>query len=110
MIVNREQFSSVRLGLEIAYALGKLYPGKIDLESCKSLLRTLRRMAHDALIDGIPYRQYWGEVQAASSTKAVTAPPRYRLLLPEDEAEVERLYQLLKTVGHLDPKNTSDEK
>jgi hypothetical protein len=35
--------------------------------------------------------------------------PRYQLLRPEDEAEVERLFQRLKTVGHLDPK-ASDEK
>jgi len=28
VILNREQFSSVRLGLEVAFALGKLYPGK----------------------------------------------------------------------------------
>jgi len=28
----------VRLGLEIAYALGKLYPGKIDVESCRKLI------------------------------------------------------------------------
>jgi uncharacterized protein YbbC (DUF1343 family) len=38
VIVNREQFSSVRLGLEVVYALGKLYPGKIDLESCRKLI------------------------------------------------------------------------
>ncbi len=38
IIINREQFSSVRLGLEIAYALAKLYPGKIDIESCKKLI------------------------------------------------------------------------
>jgi len=98
----------VRLTLYDDSRLTLIYPG--DLESCKSLLRTLRRMAHDALIDGIPYRQYWGEVLAPSSERKQLSSPRYRLLLPEDEAEVERLYQLLKTVGHLDPKNTSDEK
>ena len=38
MVVNREQFSSVRLGLEVAYALGRLYPGKIDIESCTKLI------------------------------------------------------------------------
>ncbi len=38
VVLNREQFSSVRLGLEIAYALGKLYPGKIDIESCRKLI------------------------------------------------------------------------
>jgi uncharacterized protein YbbC (DUF1343 family) len=38
VVVNREQFSSVRLGLEVAYALGKLYPGKLDVESCRKLI------------------------------------------------------------------------
>jgi hypothetical protein len=98
----------VRLTLYDDSRVTLVYPG--DLESCKSLLRTLRRMAHDALIDGIPYRQYWGEVMNPSADRKQPSSPRYRLLLPEDEAEVERLYQLLKTVGHLDPKNTSDEK
>lgn len=35
VILNRETFSSVRLGLELAFALQKLYPGKLDLEACK---------------------------------------------------------------------------
>jgi uncharacterized protein YbbC (DUF1343 family)/CubicO group peptidase (beta-lactamase class C family) len=38
VIVNREQLNSVRLGLEIAAALVKLYPGKLDLESCRFLI------------------------------------------------------------------------
>ena len=36
--------------------------------------------------------------------------PRYRVLRPEDEEEVERLYFLLKTVGHIDPRNSGDER
>jgi hypothetical protein len=39
-----------------------IYPG--DLDSCNSLLRHLRRLSRDALIDGVPYRQFWGEVLA----------------------------------------------
>jgi uncharacterized protein YbbC (DUF1343 family) len=31
VVTDRESFSSVRLGLEIAAAVLKLYPGKIDL-------------------------------------------------------------------------------
>jgi uncharacterized protein YbbC (DUF1343 family)/CubicO group peptidase (beta-lactamase class C family) len=38
VIVNRDQFNAVRLGLELAYALQKLYPGKIDFESCRLLI------------------------------------------------------------------------
>ena len=85
-----------------------IYPG--DLDSCKSLLRSLRRMSRDALIDGIPYRQYWGEVLASSGEHKQLPSPRYQLLRVEDEAEVERLYQRLKTVGHLDPKSSPDDK
>jgi len=85
-----------------------VYPG--DLDSCNSLLRHLRRLSRDALIDGAPYRQFWGEVLAPGAGPHQSPPPRYRLLLPEDEAEVERLYQRLKTVGNLDQKNSTDEK
>jgi hypothetical protein len=82
-----------------------------DLDSCNSLLRHLRRLSRDALIDGIPYRQYWGEVLAPGASERKQGPPaRYRVLRPEDEAEVERLYQRLKTVGNLDQKNSTDEK
>jgi hypothetical protein len=85
-----------------------IYPG--DLDTCNALLRQFRRLSRDALIDGIPYRQYWGEVLADSAEKPAAMSPRYRILRPEDEAEVERLYQRLKTVGNLDQKNSTDEK
>ena len=35
VIVNRETFNSVRLGLELASTLQRLYPGKLDLEACR---------------------------------------------------------------------------
>jgi hypothetical protein len=83
-----------------------IYPG--DLDSCNSLLRHLRRFSTDALIDGIPYRQYWGELLAPGPERKQVQPPRYKVLRPEDEAEVERLYQRLKTVGNLDQKSTDE--
>ena len=88
-----------------------LYPG--DLDSSSSLLRHLRRFSREALLDGIPYREYWGEhatAEAAPDKDAeAAAPARYPLLNAEDEEEVERLFQRLKSVGHLESKN-SDEK
>ena len=84
-----------------------LYPGEVDC--CKHLLRTLRQMATSASIDGVPYRQYWGELLGANESRQLAAP-RYRVLRPEDEEEVERLYFLLKTVGHIDPRNSGDER
>ncbi len=84
-----------------------IYPG--DLDSSNSLLRHLRRFSRYALIDGIPYRQFWGDsLQSAAQDRAQLASPKYQVVRPEDEAEIERLFQRLKTVGHLDPK--SDEK
>ena len=41
-----------------------VYPGEVDC--CKHLLRTLRQMATNAMIDGVPYRQYWGELLGAN--------------------------------------------
>lgn len=78
-----------------------IYPG--GMETSNLLLRQLRRMSREAMIDGIPYRQFWGETApAASGERRPMASPKYQLLRPEDEAEVERLFQRLKTVGRLD--------
>jgi hypothetical protein len=85
-----------------------IYPG--DTDSANSLLRHLRRCSREALIDGIPYRQFWGEGMPGPGEPRPLASPRYRLLRPEDEAEVERLYHRLKTVRHLDPDSSGDEK
>jgi uncharacterized protein YbbC (DUF1343 family) len=48
VVTNRESFDSARLGLEIAAALLKLYPGRISLESNRQLIgseEALRRLA-----------------------------------------------------------------
>jgi uncharacterized protein YbbC (DUF1343 family) len=38
VIVNREQLNSVRVGVDVAYALQRLYPGKISFESSRFLI------------------------------------------------------------------------
>lgn len=83
-----------------------VYPG--DPDSSNSLLRQVRRGSRGALIDGIPYHQFWGEALPAPAERRQLVSPSYPLLTPEDEAEVERLYQRLKTVGHFDPKNSEE--
>jgi len=50
VITDRDQLDSVRLGLEVAYALQKLYPGKIDFELSKQLIGN--RKVIDALKAG----------------------------------------------------------
>ena len=85
-----------------------IYPG--DMDAANSLLRHLRRNSREALIDGIPWMQFWGETAVAPVEKKEPATPKYQLLRTDDEAEVERLFQVLKTVGHLDTRQPSDEK
>jgi hypothetical protein len=80
-----------------------------DVDSGSSLLHHLRRYPRQALIDGHPYRKFWNEEAPPAVEGKPLASPRYRLLLPEDEAEVERLYQRLKAVRRLDPDNVDDE-
>ena len=97
----------VRLTLFDDETVTIIYPGEVDC--CKHVLRTIRQMATAAMIDGIPYRQYWGEMLGMSETRQIPSS-RPRVLRPEDEEEVERLYFLLKTVGHIDPRNSGEER
>jgi PH (Pleckstrin Homology) domain-containing protein len=101
-------------------------------DSGRSLLRHLRLSAREALLDGIPYRQFWGQGKSehprsehpqsehalseyargerANSERTplrsrLDCPPvpfRYPLLLAEDEAEIEHMFQRLKSAGRLD--------
>lgn len=94
-----------------------------DLDSSNSLLRHLRRYSRNALLDGIPYRQAWGEPGKAELGKTPelrktpepgmlkeperqTPPAVHRpLLRPEEEEEIERMFQRLKSVGRLDQRD-----
>ncbi|MEO8052544.1 MAG: hypothetical protein ABI833_19210 [Acidobacteriota bacterium] len=96
-----------------------LYSGNPD--SSSSLLRHLRRFSREALLDGVPYREFWGELAAVtrssepaktpssdSADQDASIPLRYPVLRSEDEEEVERLFQRLKSVGHLESKSSDD--
>ena len=100
----------VRLTLADKHRHLLVYAG--DPDAATSLLRHLRRFAREALIDGVPYRQFWGEAPPTTATQAEPRKHASRapLLLTEDEAEIERMFQRLKTVGHLDQKTSSEDK
>lgn len=84
-----------------------VFPG--DLDASNSLLRHLRRNSREALIDGIPYQDFWGEITPAPVLETDMPEPRkFQLLRPEEEAEVERMFQVLKTVGHLDTRQQDE--
>ncbi len=98
---------AVNLTLNGDHQILLLHPG--DANSASSLLRHLRRFSREALLDGIPYRQFWGEPPVSSLTGVrAEAPVRYPLLRAEDEEEVERMLQRLKSVGHLESKNSEE--
>ena len=77
-----------------------IYPG--ETERSNELLRIIQQRSTGSLINGVPYKQIFGETsQTAQAVKM--SSPKYRLLTEEDEAEVERLYQKLRAAGRLDP-------
>ena len=50
-----------------------VYPG--DFDACASLLRHLRRYSRLALLDGVPYREFWGEpLESKSNRRLLTIP------------------------------------
>ena len=75
-----------------------LYPGHAD--HCRLLLRLIQQRCTHALINGVPHSRIFGEAAPAKAEKAAPAPPR--IVSDEDAAEVERMFQLLRSAGRLD--------
>ncbi|MBI4889364.1 MAG: hypothetical protein HY821_01985 [Acidobacteria bacterium] len=76
-----------------------VYPG--ETEESNRLLRMIQQRSTSALINGVPYRQIFGDPKPAQP--AAQPAPKFRLLTEDDEVEVERLYQKLRTAGRIDP-------
>ncbi len=77
-----------------------IYPG--DTDAIESLLEQMKRLTRRASADELAGAHYADEVISLSSRSEQPPSRRFKLLRPEDAAEVERLYQRLKTAGHLD--------
>ncbi len=77
-----------------------IYPG--DTDAIESLLEQMKRLTRQPSADELASHQYSGDVISLSSRPEQPSSRRSRLLRSEDEADVERLYQRLKTAGHLD--------
>jgi len=116
--VNRSRFnnsgfvSPLILHLKLTNARYKflIYPG--DPDRVERLLQVLRKNSQMASFDGVPYRDFWmwNEPVGEDERPALPSPaaPPVHLFSREDEDEIERLYQKLKTVGRLDSRSSND--
>jgi hypothetical protein len=113
--VNRSRFNSagfvsplvLRLKLTNSRYKFLIYPG--EPESAERLLKLLRKNSHMASFDGVSYREYWSwpSIEEERAALPPPAPPPVHLFSREDEEEIERLYQKLKTVGRLDSRSSA---
>lgn len=71
-----------------------------DLESSGRLREMVCNCAPHALLDGSPQRQRQAIIAVRNGTTSELE--RHPILTLEDEAEVERMFQRLREVGHLD--------
>ena len=87
----------LHLTMEGGERLQLLYPGDADVSN--ELLGLIQRKSSCALINGIAWPRIFGEAEEERQEAVVEAAPKMKVLTDEDEAEVERLYQQLRTAG-----------
>jgi hypothetical protein len=97
----------IRLGLADGSQVRLVYPG--DAASRTKLLQQICASARAARGEARSYRELRAQEAPPPAEPHSLRLPRYRLLRPEDEEEVEKLYQRLKAVGRLDSKSSTDE-
>src|SRR5579883_3432966 len=89
-----------------------IYPG--EPERIEQLLFHLRKHSEMATFDGVAHRDYWTwlNLNGSKSENPVLEQP-VRMISAEEEDEIGRIYQKLKTVGRLDSRvessNSSEE-
>ena len=88
----------VDLALVEGRPLRILFPGHAD--RCRLLLRLIQQRCTQALINGVPHSSIFGEPPQPKAGVAAPQPPR--ILSDEDAAEVERMFQILRSAGRLD--------
>ncbi len=73
VITDREAFDSTRLGIEVAAALVKLFPGKIDFEKCRDLIGDHSAVAD--LMSGKDATTIWSKAQEQAIQFAARRKP-----------------------------------
>ncbi|MBV9158793.1 MAG: hypothetical protein JO097_21215 [Acidobacteriaceae bacterium] len=105
--INSSRFvSPLLLKIKLTNSRHKLliFPG--EPERIARLMFQLRKHSHLASFDGVAYRDYWiWSSLTGSQAENPTVEHPVRMLSSEDEDEIERMYQKLKTVGRLDSRS-----
>lgn len=84
-----------------------VFPG--EPERIARLMYQLRKNSYLATFDGVAYRDYWTwSSMTALRGDSPTLEQPVRMLSPEEEEEIERMYQKLKTVGRLDTRSDKE--
>jgi hypothetical protein len=110
--VNSSRFLSpliLKIRLTNSRHVMLFYPGEPD--RIEQLLFQLRKNSHLASFDGVAHRDYWTWLSLNTSQedgKTMVDTP-VRMLSREEEEEIERMYQKLKTVGRLDSRSDSSD-
>lgn len=83
-----------------------IYAG--EPEQIDRLMYKLRKGCFMATFDGVSHRDYWAwsDVTPPQPETPAAEQPPVRMVSTEEEDEIERLYQKLKTVGRLDARNS----
>jgi hypothetical protein len=110
--INSSRFVSpliLRIKLTNSRRKTLIYPG--EPERIARLMFQLRKNSHLATFDGVAHRDYWTWTSLAGlGGDNPTLDQPVRMLSQDDEDEVERMYQKLKTVGRLDSRSTDSSK
>jgi hypothetical protein len=115
--INTSRFNTGRfvspliLKLKLTNSRHKIlvFPG--DPDRINRLANQLRKKSFLATFDGVAYRDYWTwSTLAGSRNEKPALEQPVRMLSPEDEDEVERMYQKLKAVGRLDSRASDSSK
>ena len=109
--INSSRFMSplvLRLKLTNGRRKWLIYPG--EPERVAHLVAQLRKNSYLATFDGVAYRDFWtwASLAALPGDAPVSEQP-VRMIAQDEEDEIERMYQKLKTVGHLDGRADSSQ-
>ncbi|MGH9652308.1 MAG: hypothetical protein ACRD6B_02455 [Bryobacteraceae bacterium] len=107
-IVSRLVVSPLVLNLKLTNRRGKtlVFPG--EPEQIARVMFQLRKKSYLASFDGVPFRQYWAGLSVETAKPDPNEPPIH-VVSTDDEEEIERMYQKLKSVGHIDSKKSDEE-